>query len=136
VMSSSPGLSSVWDADVERSMREGFEPVDGGVRGRLRGFAANADARSYNDPVEAPYLREDMPLITCPVHLVTAPHGLPIDGERFSPPIMPTETVEELRKVLPQVTVEEAPGANHFTACIGELSNELVIAAVRRSLGT
>src|SRR5699024_2854490 len=37
VLSSSPGLGAVWDDDLEASMREGFEPAEGGVRGKLRG---------------------------------------------------------------------------------------------------
>lgn len=133
--SAAPGLREVWDADVEASMREGFEEVEGGCRGRLRGFAAAADAASYNDPVEAPYLRADIGTVTCPVHLITAPQGLPINEETCSPPIMPAEAVAELRAVLPQLTVEEAPGTNHFTACIGKVSNELVVPAVLASLG-
>jgi pimeloyl-ACP methyl ester carboxylesterase len=132
-MSAAPGLASIWDADVEASMRESFEPVAGGVRGRLRRSVAIADARSYNDPVEAPYLRQDTKLVACPVHLITAPDGLPLDVSSFSPPIMPPETVAELREVLPQLTVAEAPGTNHFTVCIGAVCNELVVEATRRA---
>ena len=134
VLQAAPGLSSIWDDDVERSMCEGFEPADGGIRSTLRGAAGRADARSYNDPVEAPYVREDIGLIHCPAHLITAPQGLPIDAETFSPPIMPAQSVAELRAALPQLTVEEAPGTNHFTVCIGPVSNTLVVAATRRFL--
>jgi len=133
-MRNTPGLSDIWDANFEASVRENFEPTEGGVRGRLRQFAAIADARSYNDPVADPYLRRDIALISCPVHLITAPFGLPIDAQTFSPPIMPAAAVAELRDALPQLTVEEAPGANHFTVCMGPLSNSFVVEATRKFL--
>lgn len=132
--SAAPGLRGVWDADLEASMREGFEEVEGGVRGVLRRLGADADARSYNDPVDDPYLRRDVATLTCPAHLITAPAGLPIDEESVSPPIMPAAAVDELRQAVPHLTVEEAPGTNHFSACIGPVSNGLVVAAVQRLL--
>ncbi|MEV0247070.1 alpha/beta hydrolase [Nocardia sp. NPDC050712] len=129
-----PGIGTIWDADIERSLRADFEEVDGGVRGRLRPVAAIADARSYHDPVEDPYLRRDIARITCPVHLVTAPEGLPITAETSSPPIMPAETVAEFQRALPQLTVEMAPDTNHFTVCLGPVANALVVAATREVL--
>ena len=136
IVRSAPGLNQVWDADVEASAREGFEPSEeGGVRGRMRGFVGVADARSYNDPVAAPYLRSDLSLVTCPTHLITAPDGLPIDHESCSPPVMAPEQVKELATAVPQLTVEETTGTNHFTICIGDISNTYVVAAVRAALG-
>lgn len=133
MMSQAPGLREIWNGDVETSMREGFEPADGGGwRSRLRGLAAVADARSYNDPVDAPYLREDLARIQCPAHLITAPTGLPIDEQTSSPPIMPAQSVAELKQALPQLTVEEAPDTNHYTVCIGDLSNRHIVRASSR----
>jgi lipase len=133
-MRNAPGLAQVWDANVEASVRENIESTDGGVRGRLRQFAAIADARSYNDPVEDPYLRRDIALISCPVHLITAPSGLPIDGETCSPPIMPARAVAELSQALPQLSTEEASGTNHFTVCIGPIANALITEATRKAV--
>ena len=128
VTSAAPQLGPLWDADVEASVREGFEEVEGGVRSRMRRLAGVADAESYNEPFEAPYLRADVAAITCPVHLITAPEGFPVDATTATAPVMPAEAVAELRAALPQLTVEEAPGTNHFSACLG--SNDLVTRAV------
>jgi pimeloyl-ACP methyl ester carboxylesterase len=130
----SPGLSAIWDSNLEASLREGFGSVEGGVRNRLSRAAAGADALSYNDPIDSPYLRQDIGRISCPAHLITAPFGLPIDAETFAPPIMSPTAVDELRAALPQLTVEQTAGENHFSVCIGPASNALVMPAVRSLL--
>jgi pimeloyl-ACP methyl ester carboxylesterase len=134
VAKQSPGLSPIWDADLEVSLREGYRPVDGGVRNRLSRSAAAADATSYNDPIDNPYLRQDIAAISCPAHLITAPLGLPMDAATFAPPIMSPTAIDELRATLPQLTVERTAGENHFSVCIGEASNAMVVPAVRRLL--
>jgi pimeloyl-ACP methyl ester carboxylesterase len=130
----SPGLSGIWDDNLEASLREGFGPVEGGVRNRLTRSAAGADATSYNDPIDRPYLRQDIRKISCPAHLITAPYGLPIDAATFAPPIMSPVAIEELSAALPQLTVEQTANENHFSVCIGPASNALVVPAVRRLL--
>jgi pimeloyl-ACP methyl ester carboxylesterase len=134
VAKQSPGLSGIWDANLEASLREGYRPVDGGVRSRLTHFAAAADATSYNDPIDSPYLRRDISLISCPAHLITAPYGLPVDAATASPPIMSATAIEELSSALPQLTIEQTTGENHFSVCLGDASNALVMPAVRRLL--
>jgi hypothetical protein len=47
---------------------------------------------------------------------------------------MPVESVDELRALLPQLTVEQAAGTNHFSVCIGETSNALVVHATQKAL--
>jgi pimeloyl-ACP methyl ester carboxylesterase len=134
VAKQSPGLSPIWDGDLETSLREGYRPVEGGVRNRLSRFAAAADATSYNDPIDSPYLRREINKISCPAHLITAPFGLPIDAATFAPPIMSATAVDEISAALPQLTVERTASENHFSVCIGEASNALVVPAVRRLL--
>lgn len=130
-MSGAPGLKELWDPALEAATLDSLESTTDGVRARLRRYAAVADAASYNDPIEAPYLRADLPLVLGPVHLITAPQGLPVDGERCSDPVMPESTIRELGQALPQMTQEQVDGTNHLSVCLGRPSMSRVATAVR-----
>lgn len=127
-----PAFADWWDDDVETFLNAGFEDVEGGVRARCLDVAALADGESYfiGDP---PYVHADLARITCPVHLVRAEHGFALSEETMRPMISDAE-IEAFQNALPQLTVEQVPGTNHYSVNFALVGAAVIADAVRKAL--
>ena len=124
-----------WNDGLERMLLEGVEDVpEGGVRARCARVAAEVDAVDYFTPFgERPYVRRDLALVRCPVHLVRAERGFDLSPET-SGPLLPEAAVEAFRAELPQLSVETVPGTNHYSVNFGRPGVVVLADAVRKAL--
>lgn len=122
----SPALEAMFDAGLE-------ELPDGSVRNRCSVVGARFDATDYFTPADAPYVRADLSLVTCPVHLVRAPRGFDISPQTREP-LLPEASVEAFQRELPQLVVETVPDTNHYTVNFGRAGVVALAEAVRKAV--
>jgi hypothetical protein len=106
---------------------------DGSVRNVCSPVGAQVDSLDYFEPRDNPYVRRDLGSVRCPVHLVRAPRGFDISPETVAP-LMPEDTVEEFRTVVPQLVVETVPDTNHYTVNFGKSGVVALAEAIRKEL--
>jgi lipase len=128
-----PAFDGWWGPDVEALLDTGLVDVEGGVRSACSDVAAEADSVDYFVPAENPYVKADLPLVTCPAHLVRAAYGFAISPETMDP-MMSEAAVEEFQAALPQLTVETVPGSNHYSVNFGPAGAAVLADAVRKVL--
>jgi pimeloyl-ACP methyl ester carboxylesterase len=132
VFKSLPNFADWWNDDVELLLDAGLVEVDGGVRSRCLDVAADVDSIDYFTGTP-PYVQTDLGLIRCPVHLVRAAHGFALSPETMEPMISEQE-VEEFKERLPQLTVENVPGTNHYSVNFAPVGAQVIADAVRKML--
>jgi hypothetical protein len=103
------------------------------VRNRCSPVGAKVDSEDYFVPRELPYVRADLPLVECPVHLVRAPRGFDISPETQAP-LIPDAAVEEFRRAVPQLVVETVADTNHYTVNFARPGVVVLAEAVRKAL--
>jgi pimeloyl-ACP methyl ester carboxylesterase len=115
-----PPFRDTWGPALESMFTAGLETLpDGSVRNVCSPVGAETDSLDYFVPRDDPYVRRDLGLIRCPVHLVRAPRGFDISPETVDP-LMPEDAVEEFRRAVPQLVVETVPETNHYTVNFGK----------------
>ena len=125
-----PAFSDWWNDDVETLLDAGLVEVDGGVRSRCVDIAADTDSIDYFTGTPH-YVHADLALIKCPVHLVRAEHGFALSPETMAPMISDAE-VEEFQQALPQLTVENVQGTNHYSVNFAPAGAQVIAEAVRK----
>jgi pimeloyl-ACP methyl ester carboxylesterase len=128
-----PPLRDSWSPALEAMFDAGLEEVPGGLRNRCSPVAAQVDSEDYFVPRVLPYVRADLALVTCPVHLVRAPRGFDISPETREP-LIPEASVEAFRRALPQLVVETVPDTNHYTVNFAKPGVVVLAEAVRKAL--
>jgi pimeloyl-ACP methyl ester carboxylesterase len=128
-----PAFDGWWGPDIEALLDAGLVDVEGGVRSACSDVAAEVDSVDYFVPADNPYVKADLPLVTCPAHLVRAAHGFAISPETMDP-MMTEAAVEEFQAALPQLTVETVPGSNHYSVNFGPAGAAVLADAVRKAL--
>lgn len=123
-----------WNDGLERMLLEGLEDApEGGVRARCARVAAEVDAVDYFVPYgERPYVRRDLALVHCPVHLVRAERGFDLSPETAAP-LLSEQAVEAFRRELPQLSVETVPDTNHYSVNFGRPGVLVLADAVRKA---
>lgn len=133
-LKSAPPYRDLWSPALEAMFDEGLETLpDGSVRNRCSVDGVVFDSTDYFTPREAPYVREAVPHVTCPAHLVRAARGFDISPETQAP-LMPLATVEEFRRVLPQLIVETVPDTNHYSVNFGKAGVVALAEAIRKAV--
>lgn len=127
-----PAFSDWWNDDVETLLDAGLVEVDGGVRSRCLDVAADIDSIDYFTGTPH-YVHADLALIQCPVHLVRAEQGFALSPETMEPMISDAE-VEEFQQALPQLTVENVQGTNHYSVNFAPAGAEVIAEAVRKAV--
>ena len=132
IYKSLPAFAPWWNEDLEVLLASGLQETDGGVRSRCLDVAADVDSIDYftGDPH---YVHSDLALITCPVHLVRAEHGFALSPETM-PPMISDAEVEEFQDKLPQLTVENVPGTNHYSVNFAPTGAQVIAEAARKLL--
>lgn len=132
VFRSLPSFAPWWSDDVELLLDAGLEDVEGGVRSRCLDVAADTDSIDYftGDPH---YVHADLARISCPVHLVRAEHGFALSPETMAPMISDAE-VAEFKERLPQLSVENVPGTNHYSVNFAPEGAQVIADAARKML--
>ena len=144
LLSQTPPFRELWGPAMEALFEAGLEELpDGSVRNRCSPVAALTDALDYfvtgdsalgdSGPGGQPYVRADLPLVTCSVHLVRAPRGFDTSPETTAP-VLPESTVEEFEQALPQLVVETVPDTNHFSVNFGRAGVTALAEATRKAL--
>lgn len=129
-----PPFRDSWSPALEAMFDAGLETLpDGSVRNRCTPVAAKADTEDYFVPPALPYVRADLQLVTCPVHLVRAPRGFDISPQTQAP-LLPDAAVELFGRELPQLVVETVPDTNHYTVNFGRPGVTVLAEAVRKAL--
>jgi pimeloyl-ACP methyl ester carboxylesterase len=128
-----PAFDGWWGPDVDALLDAGLVDVEGGVRSACSDVAAEADSVDYFVPAGSPYVKADLGLVTCPVHLVRAAHGFAISPQTMEP-MMTEAAVEEFATALPQLTVETVPGTNHYSVNFAPVGAAVLADAVRKVL--
>jgi pimeloyl-ACP methyl ester carboxylesterase len=129
-----PPFRDSWSPGLEAMFMAGLEELpDGSVRNRCSAVGAKFDSEDYFTPREAPYVRTDLALVQCPVHLVRAPRGFDISPETTAP-LLSDVAVDEFAKALPQLVVETVPNTNHYTVNFGEQGVVVLAESVRKAL--
>ncbi|MDX6275393.1 MAG: hypothetical protein QOJ92_2603 [Frankiales bacterium] len=132
VFRSLPNFADWWNDDVELLLDAGLVEVDGGVRSRCLDVAADVDSTDYFTGTPH-YVHADLALIECPVHLVRAEHGFALSPETM-PPMISEPEVEEFKERLPQLTVENVPGTNHYSVNFAPVGAQVIADAARKML--
>jgi len=132
VFRSLPAFSEWWNDDVELLLDAGLVETEGGVRSRCLDVAADTDSTDYFTGTPH-YVHSDLALIECPVHLVRAEHGFVLSPETMVPMISDAE-VEEFQDRLPQLTVENVPGTNHYSVNFAPAGAQVIADAARKML--
>ena len=128
-----PPFRDTWGPALEAMFTAGLETAaDGSVRNICSPVGAETDALDYFVPPEDPYVRRDLGLVRCPVHLVRAPRGFDINPETAAP-LMPESAVEEFRRAVPQLVVETVPDTNHYTVNFGKSGVVALAEAIRKA---
>ena len=123
-----------WGDALEQMFSYGLEELpDGQVRNRCYAPGIKVDSEDYFTPCELPYVRKDLALVQCPVHLVRAERGFDLNPETITP-LIPEEAVEGFRRELPQLTVETVPDTNHYTVNFARPGITVIAEAVRKAL--
>jgi lipase len=129
-----PLWASMWNEHIEAALRASLHELpDGTVVNRLPLAGAQQDCRSYFSPREQPYVRSDLELIRCPVHLLRAPLGFAMSPETMAP-LISEEHLEEFERALPQLTVDTVEGMNHYSINISDEGMALMADAVRSAV--
>jgi pimeloyl-ACP methyl ester carboxylesterase len=123
----------IWGPATEAMLGEGLEDLpDGTVRNRCFPPGIKFDTDDYFTPRSAPYVKQDLDKVHCPVHLVRATRGFDVNDETRAP-LMPEDAVNELQGVIPQLTVETVPDTNHFTVNFGKAGVTVLAEAIRKA---
>jgi pimeloyl-ACP methyl ester carboxylesterase len=127
-----PPFRDSWSPAMEAMFDAGLETLpDGSVRNVCSPVGAQVDALDYFEPRESPYVRSDLALVQCPVHLVRAPRGFDISPDTAAP-LLPEHAVEEFRRAVPQLVVETVPETNHYTVNFGTSGVVALAEAIRK----
>lgn len=126
-----PAFADWWNDDVAAFLDAGLVEVEGGVRARCLDVAADIDTTHYFIG-EPHYVHADLALIECPAHLVRGEHGFALSPETM-PPMITDDEAEQFTEALPQLTIETAPGTNHYSVNFGP-GVAVIADAVRKEL--
>lgn len=129
-----PPFRDSWSPQLEAMFDAGLETLaDGSVRNVCSPVGAEVDALDYFEPRHDPYVRRDLELVRCPVHLVRAPRGFDITPDTAAP-LMPQDAVDEFARVVPQLVVETVSDTNHYTVNFGRAGVTALAEAIRKAL--
>jgi pimeloyl-ACP methyl ester carboxylesterase len=128
-----PAFQGIWSDGLEEHLRAGLEVgPDGTARSRCSVVAAVHDSTDYFRPFgELPYVRADLPRVTCPVTLLRATAGFSISPETMAP-MMAVEVCEQFQRELPQLQVQTVEGTNHYSIGYGPTGAAAVVEAIRK----
>jgi pimeloyl-ACP methyl ester carboxylesterase len=128
-----PSFRDSWGPALEEMFTAGLETLpDGSVRNVCSPVGAQVDAHDYFVPRDAPYVRRDLGLVRCPVHLVRASRGFDISPETVDP-LLPEDAVEEFRGVVPHLVIETVPDTNHYSLNFGKNGVVALAEAIRKA---